>query len=106
MEHVVRCLSAAGAGHELHDDCGIARNMFCEVGDHRPGAPLSRSAGRAAADECDRLALIERRLGEYQSWSELKDDQRAEGRKPKRAVLLSHISPFGYTKENLGSSLL
>src|SRR4029450_6261240 len=90
MKHIIRRLSTAGAGHKLHDDGRISRNMFREVGDDRPGAPLSRAAGRATADERDRLTLIERGLRGCQGWSELKDEQRAESRGPERPSSILH----------------
>src|SRR2546425_11384929 len=90
MSHVIRRLSTAGTRHELHHDRGIAGNMLGQVRNDRSDSSLACPARRAAADECDGLALIKRGLRECQGWSELKDEQRAEGRGPERPSSILH----------------
>ena len=64
--NVVGGLPAAARSHVLHDNHGIARNIFAQNVDHRARPHIRRTRRRSAENHRDGFVLVERNLG--QGW--------------------------------------
>src|SRR5690242_21908247 len=62
-ENKIGGLATAAAVHVFVYKTRIARNIFLQEGNPRADAQVARSARRAAVNDRDRLALVERCLG-------------------------------------------
>ena len=56
---IVGRLEAAGAGHVLRHDGGMARNVLAEMARHQPSIGIVAAADAVADEERDSLALVE-----------------------------------------------
>src|SRR5687767_4367270 len=62
---IVGRFTAAAAGHELHDDFGITRNIFLQERHQSSDSKISRTTRIPALNDGDRLPLKERSLGKH-----------------------------------------
>src|SRR4030095_13035208 len=63
-KYVIGSFPPAAAVHKLDQDCGLPGNMLLQIRYQRPHPHLPDTARRAAADESNRLSLIEGSLPE------------------------------------------
>ena len=59
---MIGCAAAAGAGHVLNDDVGMAGNMFLQRCEERARAQIAGAAGVGAGDQKYVFTFVERRL--------------------------------------------
>src|SRR4029453_2770037 len=63
-EYCIRSFSPAAAVHELDQDCGLSGNVLPQIRDQRPNPHLANPSRSTAANESNRLSLIEGSLPE------------------------------------------